>query len=245
MKKLGCLLFLILFLTGCDAYYNLTINKNTITEDLQIYEEDSSKWNSIVPLFSLNYDEVIKNNLNYKLGIFIDEQLADAEIDNPKYTFYKPSKIETKDKLGIAYNYRFDKDNYERAYFPNNCFDNIKVYNNGGYFTISTSKGFNCIKDDYGLSSLTVNITTKYVVESSNSDSVNGNTQSWIINKNNYEDKNIYIRIDTKKISELENNDENENKVVKIFLTIGISLAILLIIAIIFLINKKRKLEND
>jgi len=245
MKKLVYLLFLTVFLTGCDAEYNITINKKSIVEELQIFEDDSSKWNDDIELFSLPYKEVIENNLDYKLGVFIDEQLADAEENNPNYTFYRPKKIKTKDRLGIVYEYRFDTENYERAYFPRNCFDNVKVYEQAGYITISTSKGFNCISEEYELSSLIVNITTKYEVESSNSDSVDGNTHKWVITENNYEDKNIYIRVDTKELSKVKVNNLEEKNVIKIFLTIGISIAILAIIVIIFLINKKRNLEND
>ena len=244
MKKLVCLLFLIIFLTGCDAEYNININRSTISEELQIYESDSSKWDVEVDLFSLSYNKVIENNLNYKLGVFIDEQLADAEEDNPNYTFYKPKKIETKNMLGITYKYDFSTDNYERAYFPNNCFDNFKVYEEKGYITLSTSKGFNCIKEEYGLSNLTINITSKYEVESSNSDTTEGRAHKWMINKNNSSDKNIYIRVNTNKLSKVEVKNEEEDKIVKIFLTICISLAILAIIVIIFLVNKKRKLEN-
>lgn len=244
MKKLVYVLFLIIFLTGCDADYNITINKNTISEELQIYENDSNKWNLNVDLFSVSYKEVIEDNLKYKLGIFIDEQLADSEEDNKKYTFYKPKKIKTNDKLGIVYKYIFTNDNYERAYFPNNCFDNIKLYNEKGYITLSTSKGFNCIEEEYGLSNLTINITTKYKVETSNSDIADGRTHKWMINKNNKDNKNIYIKVNTNEISKVEIKNENDDDFLKLFLTMGISLALLIIIVIIFLINKKRKLEN-
>lgn len=244
MKRLVCLIFLIIFLTGCDAEYNITINKGIVSEELQIYEDDKSKWDADVDLFSQSYREVIEDNLNYKLGVFIDEQLADAEENNPNYNFYKPEKIHTQNRLGIIYKYNFITENYHRAYFPNNCFDNINLYKEKGYIILSTSKGFNCIKDDYELSSLTINITTKYEVEKSNSDDVSGKTYKWIINKNNSGDKNIYIKVNTNKLSQAKVEKENEEKIEKIFLTIGVSLAILLIIVIIFLVNKKSKLEN-
>ena len=51
MKKWGLLILILLFATGCDAEYNLTINKATIIEDLQIYEEDVNKWNDSNNLF--------------------------------------------------------------------------------------------------------------------------------------------------------------------------------------------------
>jgi len=245
MKKLVIILFFIIFVTGCDAEYNLTINKATIIEELEIFEKDNSKWHSSDNLFSKDYQEVIEDNLNYKLGIYFDEQLEDGLNNNPEYIFYKPKKIETKEKLGISYNYRFNVENYDRAYFPKSCFDNIKVYDDSGYITLSTSTGFNCMGDEYGLSSLTINITTKYHVEDSNADSINGRTYTWKINEENYEEEKIYIKIDTKKLSNVKTTSKDEEKILKVFSTIGITLAILLIIVIIILVKKKKQIENN
>lgn len=245
MKKWILLIAIMLFATGCDATYNLTINKATIIEDLQIYENDITKWDNDDNLFSISYREAIEDNLNYKLGVFFDEQLEDNVSDNSNYTFYKPKKIKTKDKLGISYNYRFNTDNYNKAYFPKNCFDSIKVYKDSGFITLSTSKGFKCMGNDIGLSNLTINIKTKYEVEQSNSDVQDGRTYSWEINKSNYENKNIYIRVNTKKISTISDKTEKEQKILDVLLTVGLALAILLIIVIIFLVSKKRKLENN
>lgn len=242
MKKLILLILVIFFVTGCDATYNLTINKATIIEELQIYEDDINKWEDENNLFSVSFKEAIENNLNYKLGVFFDEQLEDYVEDNPNYVFYNPKKIDKKNKLGIIYNYRFNIDDYNRAYFPKNCFDNIKVYSNNGYITISTSKGFKCIGNDIGLSNLTINIKTKYEVEKNNADSQDGNIYSWEINESNYENKNIYINVNTAKIS--NKKSKIDKNILKAFLTIGITLALLLIIVIIFLVNKKKKLEN-
>lgn len=244
MKKLMYMLLVVFFLTGCDAEYNITINKATIIEELQIYEEDSNKWNDNNNLFSKDYQDVIESNLNYKLGVFFDQQLEDGLNDNPNYVFYKPQKIKTKNKLGIIYKYRFNNDNYERAYFPRSCFDNVKVYSDGSYLTISTSKGFNCMGKEFGLSNLTINIKTKYEVENSNSDSVDGYTRSWTINNSNYENKNIYIRVNTSKLAKIEKKGLDEQKLLEFILSFGITIAILLIIVIIILANKKRKLEN-
>lgn len=244
MKKWGLLILILFFATGCDAEYNLTINKATIIEDLQIYEEDTNKWNDSNNLFSISYKDAIENNLNYKLGVFFDEQLEDFVSDNPNYIFYNPKKIKEKNKLGINYKYRFSIENYDRAYFPKNCFDNIKVYDERGYITISTSKGFNCLGDDIGLSNLTINIKTKYEVESSNADSKNGQTYSWKINKQNASSKSVYINVDTRKIAKQDKDAKLEQKLIDALLTIGLTIAILLIIVIIFLVNKKKKLEN-
>lgn len=242
MKKWILLVLIIFFATGCDATYNITINKATIVEELQIYEDNVDKWDYYNNLFSVSFKDAIEDNLNYKLGVFFDEQLEDNVEDNPNYTFYSPKKIDKKYRLGITYNYRFNVDNYNRAYFPKNCFDNIKVYSENGYITISTSKGFNCIENDIGLSNLTINIKTKYEVEKSNADSKTGNVYSWKINNSNYSEKNIYIYVNTAKISK-EKNNIGKNILKAIFI-IGLTLAILLIIVIIFLVNKKKNLEN-
>lgn len=244
MRKWIWLILLVIFTTGCDAEYNITINKATIVEELEIYEDNIDKWDDDNNLFSISYKEAIENNLNYKLGVFFDEQLEDYVDDNPNYTFYRPQKISEKDKLGIKYNYRFNTDNYNRAYFPRNCFDKVKVYEESGYITISTSKGFKCLQDNFGLNNLTINIKTKYEVENSNADFVEGRTHSWNINNSNYNNKNIYIRIDTKKLSTAKENKKEEQIILKALLSICITIAILLIIVIIFLVNKKRNLEN-
>lgn len=242
MKKWILLILIIFFATGCDATYNITVNKATIVEELLIYEDNVEKWEEYNNLFSTSFRDAIEDNLNYKLGVFFDEQLEDYVEDNPNYTFYNPKKIDKKHRLGISYNYRFNVDNYNRAYFPKNCFDSIKVYSENGYITISTSKGFKCIGNDIGLSNLTINIRTKYEVEKSNADNKDGNIYSWEINNSNYDEKNIYIRVNTAKISKEKNNIEKN--MLKAIFTIALTLAILLIIVIIFLVNKKKKLEN-
>ena len=125
------------------------------------------------------------------------------------------------------------------------CFDNIKVYTDSGYITLSTSTGFNCIGDEYGLSSLTININTKYHVENSNADSIDGRTYTWKINEENHDEEKIYIKINTRRLSSVKVQSEEEEKILKVFSTIGITLAILLIIVIIILVKKKKEIENN
>ena len=46
MKKNFILLAMILLLTGCKATANISIDKDTITETVRVFEQDSKKYES-------------------------------------------------------------------------------------------------------------------------------------------------------------------------------------------------------
>lgn len=239
MKKnvllMMCLLF---FLTGCSAEYNIVIKKDSISEELQVYDENS--------YYESEIEKKIEEDINIKTGVLINEQNGDTEDTNPNYTYYLKEKINSKGKLGIKYTNTFNVDDYSKSYIANNCYKYFQVYKDKKYMTISTSKEFLCIENFDKLYEVKINIKTKYNVEKNNADEVSNNVYSWTITKNNFDDKSLYIKIDMTKMAEKsEEQKKQDEKVLKIFKTIGIILLILVVIVGLVLFNKKRKLENN
>ena len=232
-KKIILIIFLSLLLCGCTANYDLTIHDGVITESLSVL--------NIANGDTVNY---IDNNLKYptpakksqKFDKYTDEKLENVD-------YYDVKRI-TKDGLeGLNYKYDFTFTNYYDSNIMNSCYEYFKVINENNLLAISTSRGNKCMSDKVDV--LNINITTDYLVVDSNADTVKGHTYSWKINRDNYEDKNIYIKLNTiKRAEKTQEEVEQEENILKIFVTIGIILIVFVVITVFVLMNKKRKLEN-
>ncbi len=228
----------VLLLTGCSAQYNIEIKSDEIKEELQVYEENL--------YYDYEIEKQIEDNLNIKTGVLKDEQNGDTEDPNPQYKYYLKEKIDSNNRLGIKYTNTFSISDYSKSYIANSCYKYFQVYNNDRYIVLSTSKEFLCIENFDNLYEVTINIKTKYKVEDNNADKVSNNVYSWTVTKNNFDNKNLYLKINTKKIAEKsEEQKQQDEKVLKIFETIGIILLILVVMIVLFLFNKRRKLDND
>lgn len=232
-KKIIFIIFLSFLLCGCTANYNLSINDGTITENL-----------NVISIPSPDVDNYINNNTKYptpakksqKFDKYTDEKLENVD-------YYDVKKIQKDGLVGLDYKYDFTFTNYNDSNIMNSCFEYFKVINGDNMFTISTSKGNKCMNEMVDV--LNVNISTNYLVVDSNADTVNGHTYSWKINRDNYKDKNIYIKLNTvKRAEKTEEEIEQEENILKIFATVGIILIVFVVITVFVLMNKKRKLEN-
>ena len=185
-KNVLLMMCLIFFLTGCSAEYNIVIKKDSISEELQVYDENS--------YYESEIGKKIEEDINIKTGVLINEQNGDTEDVNPNYTYYLKEKINSKGKLGIKYTNTFDVDDYSKSYIANNCYKYFQVYKDKKYITISTSKEFLCIENFDKLYEVKINIKTKYNVEKNNADEVSNNVYSWTITKNNFSDAKFYTK---------------------------------------------------
>ena len=89
--------------------------------------------------------------------------------------------------------------------------------------------------DEYPLlEEVTVNIKTDYLVEENNADSVDGNTYTWVFNKDSK--KSIDIVIDTSKSGDRVLGIVNVSTVI----TIGVVIGIVLVILVLLLIRNKK-----
>ena len=97
MKKLKILIFLIplFFLTGCDANYTLTITEDSMIESADFLIDDTSK-----------NRETFKEYMDMKYSSYYD-------MDTRKTHYYKQSKIEKNNKIGMNLTYEYANDNLQ------------------------------------------------------------------------------------------------------------------------------------
>lgn len=216
------LLFFILFLsTGCTVEYNLTIDAYNAIEDFSLYVDNNSSNTAL-----------INDMYNRKTEAFFNQ-------DTDSSVYYDVEKGLTKDKknLYLNFQYNYNLKNLQNSNAISECFYNKSVTKDQKYITLNTSEGFDCIyKDtDLQIEDLTVHIKTNLKVEESNSDKAEKNIYTWHIDKNNYQEKSIYMKINY--------TEENEEKsAVSEYLAIPIILVVTsLLIFVAFKFRSKNR----
>lgn len=182
MKKILLFIVCIFMLTGCDIEYNLTIDNDSFDEK--------------VTLSLLKKDVSFEDMTNYLKN--------KIPISNDRYEtrFYEPSIDVHENSYDLVYDYSYDFSSFKKGFFVNNCYIDISIEENDDEISISSGKDFRCLNPDNGLiaDSAKINIKTELEVIENNADSVNGNTYTWNIDRNNYETKTVNLKV--KKIKE-------------------------------------------
>lgn len=243
MKKRIILLLVALLLTGCTCEYNLNISNNTYTEKIIINSSNSSELNK-----------------NWKIPVDIEEYEfiagadGDYEVSGDIYNY----KLNGND---LTLNYTFTKSSFSNSTIPNECYSKFSITNYEDSIIISTSDKFLCLDRYENLTSVKINITIDKPVTSNDADTVKGNTYTWLITKNNANNKPINIIINNKETNSSNNiipsessSTNNKNIKKQINENSNYSVAIFLIIFfVVFLIsyfilskkgNKKSKLDD-
>lgn len=230
-KKYLFLITTLFLITGCSATYNLTIDDKGYNEELIITATNKGENNSLI---------------SYPQVVFNDQEGADdigsltQKIEGIEY--YNDEEEINNGLKKIKYDYLFkNSSNYLRSNIINNNFDLIAIdkykYDEKTEYTyISTSDKFNYIENMPELENITINVTNKFKVISTNADEVNGNLYTWYITKDNQKAINMVYDtsvLDIKK-SLLEKLLDNT-----IFRYFAIVIPISLIIFIIYKILKK------
>lgn len=235
MKKKKLLILLSMFLiTGCQAEYNIVIEDNVVKEELLVYETNMNKWNTIQGNNILTYQQYQQEYKDAPVGIYYNDQNIDGEIwFNPSRNYYTIDLLSDNNKKGLSFNTDFNLNRYADSYIIRNCFKHINILNQLDTISISTNNELSCMNYIDGLNKITINIKTNYNVLDTNATSINDNTYTWVITKNNYMNSNIYIKMN-KSInsnSSSSNNTTNNNSVS------NFQLIYLIIVIVFFLIG--------
>lgn len=224
MKKF-LLIFLVLFLTGCTAQYDLTINAENIVEDVTVsLPKEILERDMLTPYLSSN------NNLVYPGSEFNDVYSTSLDEDNNNYY--------------LSYNYTHDYDKFSQSLFLNRCYENVSVVNNDNQIVLSTSDTFMCLNmmdDGFYLDSADIRIQTDMEVVNNNADKVVGNTYIWNIDSDNYNNKSINIQI-KKPVNVMEVVSDNETFYLMLFIVIAILVVALLVYVFV---RSKAKRNNS
>ena len=238
-KNILIILVIILFTTGCNCEYNLTIHENEFREEINIIAE--------------NQEEITDINYNWKMPTDKEEYNIGGDMETKPN--YKSDLYEYKINNNIlTFNYNFNKTKYKNSSAVSECYDRLTIENYKNTLIISTGVKANCFEKQPQLNRVTVNITVDREVTFSNSDEINGKTYTWYITRNNYNKKPINLTLsnkekteELKKELEEKNNIENKNIENKTDYSLYIFAAILLLAMLIvyFLFNKMKNKNNQ
>ena len=212
MKKIISLILAILLLTGCSAKYDITFTDDKIKDEIRVYTDSDTVNNatqSTINSFSNKILEWERGHDHYTREVYTDNGMT-----------------------GYLYKYDFNYDEYDAMSQIRKCYEDFELTYNDSEIILKTSNKFLCQNYYKDVTDLTITINTDKVITSSNADEINGNTHIWKINKTNYNNKPLEIRINRQET--YKPKVENPLNLTQILIII---LFILLII--VYIINRK------
>lgn len=157
-----------LFITACNAQYNLELNDNKIKENLYINTVNESLTESqIIEFYSTALNT--RNNVQYNF---------DYQIKN--------------NNIILKYNQEYDVHGYQNSLIGNSCFEHFKILEENEKYYITAQGSFRCFTYEYiDLETLEIIMTSNHKVLENNADEIKGDKYIWHINKNYPEKKMI------------------------------------------------------
>lgn len=185
MKKRIILLIIVgLFLTGCTNQYNISINGDTISEELI----------STIP----SSDIIVQSEEEKAAGIEADD-LITPFIEEDQYPFTNNEKIKYKKTVSkngnntiVKLNYDYSIDDFKKSRVYNECFEKSILSREDGYIRLAFMGEFYCLYGD----SININVTSDRKILDDTADDVNNNVYSWTINDSNQDNVNIQLILD-------------------------------------------------
>lgn len=254
MKNLK-LLFLTILLTtvctGCSIEYNITINENSIDETITIIDNMSNS----------RTENDILNHYNMWYPVFVNYvtegetiELEDFREKVSGIEYYNKSIQEIENGYQYSYNYNYNIDDYYDSYALATTFIEPNVYKTNKSLILKSSKE-NLLCNYSYFDELKINITIDsnvYKLNHTNTSYVDNNTYTWILDKNNCQDSQIILTLDSinnNKIDNVDNILDKENPTINknekdysIYIFFGI--LIVLILIGYFIINKIKEKNN-
>lgn len=222
------LILIIFMMCGCTAEVNLEISDSKIKEsvDITFYQD------------AIYTKDIIKASFRNYIPIYARDVIVDAEEDRPfpNTKYYEKTETDLGNGYRFNYSYDFNINEYEEARTIKDGFRsyNVSVDQDNGNISISTDNNGLLYFDDYPLlEEVKINIRTNYLVEENNADSVNGNTYTWIFDKDTKKSINMLINTST------NNNSANIGIENVIFPIICIVLFVFVVLLILFQKNNK------
>ena len=200
--------------SGCTINYNLEIKENEISENIIVNDT----------FINSRTSSDILNNYNSWMPVYDNIQnpdlIRDSDDDGGKIVGveYHEKKI-TSINNGYYYTYKYiyPINRFSHANSLRLAFGKPSFYDGGSYINIKTNSENALCNYDY-FESLQVNIKIDqdvYKVNQTNAHSINGNTYTWNLNRNNCNDSVISLTLDKTIKTESDDNpnpSDNDNK---------------------------------
>lgn len=239
IKKI-LLLFILIFLTGCEAEYNIEINNNiNLKETIDIIENNEDlfdKKNS--QLYNRTPKEYLETNLKWPTPVYKSGEINPYEpikLENTYY--YTKTDISNYKQIGLRYNFNHNQNRYKETELLNKCYD-VKFSKKNNGISLETTSSFKCFDEYKLLDKVTINLNTTCKVIIENSDKKEDNKYTWYITKENY-NKQIKFEIEC---NNKEKNEIDSNNVIIVLVTCYLSLILLIIVIAKLLQEKNNKL---
>ena len=249
LKLLFIFISLIFICNGCSTTYYAEITNKSITENISIIETSEKAYKNA-------YLDIYGSLDDFSEGRTYLKTYTDKKIDDTinkyyinKDNFYRDNDVRTNQMYNTEYRYVIKNESKELS-LKNNLFinnivkDSIIINDNSIILHIDNIP--NGLLDE--IDDVTLSIYTELTVTSNNADSVENNTYTWNLDKNNYLNKKISLYIERpqaeKNPEDVKKNNNTSNKkdntAFHIIFIIGLYLVI--IIAVVNFFNKKKKL---
>lgn len=214
MKKILILILLVVTLTGCSATYDITFTDDKIKDEIRVYTDNETV-----------------NNANQKTIDDFSNKILEWERGHDHYT----REVYSTDEItGYLYKYDFNYNEYDAMSHIRKCYEDFDLTYNEKEITLKTSNDFLCQNYYKDVDNLTITIKSDYIITSSNADIQKNNEHTWTINKSNYHNKPIIL-----KINRLQNYTKKEDKKELDIKSILIIILFILLI-IVYFVNKKK-----
>lgn len=225
----------IIMLCGCEANYTITIDKNNITEKIEVLDNVSST-RTVTDIM----DNYKKQYPVYSNSDWVDADYSRA--DNEEY--YKQTYNIDDNGYHLYYEYTYPIQKFKEANSLNYSYEYKEITYQNNILSISMGSPNNRLKYVDEFTNLTVNIVTDYTVIKNNADSVIGNRYIWYVNKENNDTKKINFEVDlTQTQEELNNKNTSQEKKNKLTIPIVLLVVFIYIVIIVIIITKKKKKE--
>lgn len=229
-------LFSIIILSGCEASYTITIDKNNINEKIEVLDNVSS--NRTVTDVMENYKK--------QYPVYSNQDWVEADysrVDGEEY--YNQTYNIDDNGYHLFYEYTYPIEKYKDANSINFNYNYKDITYKDHILKIAIGATNNKMKYVNDFTNLTVNIITDYIVLNNNADSVIGNRYIWYINKNNNDEKGINFEVDLSKTqSEIDKEKEVKAKKNSLLIPVLIGALLAYVIIIFIIVTKKRKNEG-
>lgn len=229
-------LFSIIILSGCEASYTITIDKNNINEKIEVLDNVSS--NRTVTDVMENYKK--------QYPVYSNQDWVEADysrVDGEEY--YNQTYNIDDNGYHLFYEYTYPIEKYKDANSINFNYNYKDITYKDHILKIAIGATNNKMKYVNDFTNLTVNIITDYIVLNNNADSVIGNRYIWYINKNNNDEKGINFEVDLSKTqSEIDKEKEVKAKKNSLLIPVLVGALLAYVIIIFIIVTKKRKNEG-
>ena len=184
MKKFIFIILILLFATGCNAQYNLTIKGNKISEEINgVVDKSKFISSEIEPDMSIYSRET----LDYML-------LNDIYPINNNFTEkYEKTVVDNGNIAEINLKYTYVEDTFKDSYIINSCFEHVDIIETKRAIYIKLTGEFTCLSSDNSSMPFVVSTTNKVV--KNNADRASMTTYEWEITSRNKDDVSIEITV--------------------------------------------------